>query len=359
MKRGFVLSLVAGFLLVTLYAFTTHNGDEAAMPAGYTFPATVELKGETVPIDTALFRYPWRIRAKGDRAVVEDLHGVDHFYHLFTYPDFRYLSSFGERGDGPEEMLQAENFRWEGDRLWTLDCNKSEMVLWHFNDGRDSLLRGKAMMLDKALLSPLDFVLYGGNRFIIPDYSGDHRFCWTDRQGKLLRRTGGIPSSNKEALKHSRPALAQAWRSFIDYHPDNGVLACVTQLGDVIEVYNLKKNTHVVKVGSQGEPQFKVSSEGYGIPTGIMGFGDVQVTSRAIYTTFEGENFKDIARNYQKGIKAPQGGNRILVYSLEGEPLCKYVLDHYIDGIYVDEERNLLWAVDGNQDEPIVKFPIP
>lgn len=359
MKRGFVLTLVVGLLLVSLYVFTIPKEEEAAMPSGYTFPETIALKGETVPVDTALFRYPWRIRAKGDRAVVEDLHGVDHFYHLFTYPDFRYLSSFGARGDGPEEMLQAENFRWEGDRLWTLDCNKSEMVLWHFNAGRDSLLRSKAIMLDKNLLRPLDFVLYGGNCFIIPDYSGDHRFCWTDRQGRLLRRTGSIPSSDKKALEHSRSALAQAWRSFIDYHPDSGVLASVTQLGDVIEVYNLKKHTHVVKVGGHGEPQFKVSREGYGIPIGIKGFGDVQVTSRAIYTTFEGENFKDIARNYQKGIKAPQGGNRILVYSLEGEPLCKYVLDHYIDGIYVDEERNLLWAVDGNQDEPIVKFPIP
>ena len=57
MKRGFVLSLVAGLLLVALYAFTTRKADEADMPAGYTFPTTVELKGETVPIDTALFRF--------------------------------------------------------------------------------------------------------------------------------------------------------------------------------------------------------------------------------------------------------------------------------------------------------------
>ena len=284
---------------------------------------------------------------------------MNHFFHLFTYPDFRYLSSFSKRGEGPDEMLQAENFRWEGDHLWTLDCNKAEMVRWHFNANRDTLLRGQVIKLHKDLLRPLDFVLYGDNRFIIPDYIGEARFCWADRQGKLLRKTGDFPTSNKKALKESRPALSQAWRSFIDYNPRNGVLAAVTQLGDVLEVYDFRRNTHVVKIGEQGEPQFEVSREGYGVPTGIMGFGDVQITDRAIYTTFEGETFKEISAHLKKGTSAPHGGNRIYVYTLAGEPLRKYVLDCYVEGIYVDEEKNLIWAVDGNQDEPIVKFQLP
>jgi hypothetical protein len=327
-----------------------------ALNAETFFPETKALHGRTIPIDTALFRYPWRIRVNGDRAVVEDLHGPDYFFHLFSYPDFRYLSSFSKRGEGPEEMLQAENFRWEGDDLWTLDCNKSEMVQWRFNICRDSLLRHRVVKLQKELLRPLDFAIYSGTCFLIPDYSGDNRFCWVDRQGKLLRKTGDFPTTNKKALKESRPALAQAWRSFIDYNPRNGVLVAATQLGEVLEVYNLKKNTHVVKVSGQGEPQFMVSREGYGIPTGIKGYGDVQVTDSAIYTTFEGETFKDIANNNKKGIRAPNGGNRIYVYTLEGEPLRKYELDHSVEGIWVDEDKGIILAVDGNQDEPIVEF---
>lgn len=89
-----------------------------------------------------------------------------------------------------------------------------------------------------------------------------------------MRRTGQIPSANAEALQNARPALAQAWRSFIDYNPRNGVLAAVTQLGEVLEVFNLKDSTHVVRIGPHGEPEFKIS-QGYGIPTGIMGFSDV------------------------------------------------------------------------------------
>ena len=352
MKKQLSLILLLGGIVVLCLSFRFFK----ATVAETTFPKTKALHGRTIPIDTALFRYPWRIRVNGNRAVVEDLHGPDYFFHLFSYPEFRYLSSFSKRGEAPEEMLQAENFRGEGDDLWTLDCNKSEMVLWRFNAHRDSLLRHRVVKLQKELLRSLDFAIYSDTRFLIPDYSGESRFCWVDRKGKLLRKTGDIPSSNKKALEGSRPALAQAWRSFIDYNPRNGVLVVATQLGEVLEVYNLKENTRIVKVGGQGEPQFMVSRDGYGIPTGIMGYGDVQVTDRAIYTTFEGESFKDIANNYKKGVNAPNGGNRIYVYTLEGEPLRKYELDHYVDGIWVDEEKGIILAVDGNQDEPIVEF---
>ncbi len=71
----------------------------------------VQLKGEEMPVDTALFRYAYRIRVQGDKAVVFDLHNVDYYYHAFTYPGFKYISSFGKRGEGPEEMISAENIR--------------------------------------------------------------------------------------------------------------------------------------------------------------------------------------------------------------------------------------------------------
>ena len=86
-----------------------------------------------------------------------------------------------------------------------------------------------------------------------------------------------------------------------------------------------------------------------------LGFSDVQVTDSAIYTVFHGTSFKEIAR--QSG-RLPDGGKYIYVFSLEGEPLCKYVLDHYIYGIWVDEDTKTIIATDVNDDQPIVMFSI-
>ena len=116
----------------------------------------------------------------------------------------------------------------------------------------------------------------------------------------------------------------------------------------------MKDSTHIIRIGEHGEPEFKVS-DGHGMPTGIMGFSDVQVTDSAIYTVFHGTSFKEIAR--QSG-RLPDGGKYIYVFSLEGEPLCKYVLDHYIYGIWVDEDTKTIIATDVNDDQPIVMFSI-
>lgn len=167
-----------------------------------------------------------------------------------------------------------------------------------------------------------------------------------------MRKSGAIPTGNDDALQNARPALAQAWRGFTDYNPNNGILAIATQLGEVLEIYDLKDTTRVVRIGPNGEPQFKIA-DGYGIPAGIMGFSDVQVTDSAIYAVFHGRTFKEIAQNNGQ---SPDGGRYIYVFSLKGEPLCKYVLDRYIYGIHVDEKSKTIIATDVNNDQPIVKF---
>ncbi|WP_244440521.1 BF3164 family lipoprotein, partial [Bacteroides rodentium] len=50
------------------------------------------------------------------------------------------------------------------------------------------------------------------------------------------------------------------------------------------------------------------------------------------------------------------GGQYIYVFNLKGEPLCKYVLDHFIYGIFVNEQKGTIFATDVNKDEPIVEY---
>lgn len=79
---------------------------------------------------------------------------------------------------------------------------------------------------------------------------------------------------------------------------------------------------------------------------------------RAIYAVFHGRSFKDIARDARNGINHPDGGQFIYVFSLAGKPLMRYVLDHYICGISVDEQRGVIYATDVNEDEPILEYSI-
>ena len=124
------------------------------------FPHEKELKGEVIKLDTALFRCPFRIRVEGDKAIVMDLHGIDYYAHLFQYPSFQYLSSFGRRGDSPTEMLSIENVRFYSHQVWILDANKRELTRLGFSSSSDSLLRDEAVTLGEDILRPLDFAIY-------------------------------------------------------------------------------------------------------------------------------------------------------------------------------------------------------
>ena len=351
MKKLISLLVLSGVLAV--YAFTKFSPEPESPKI--TFPVKEELQGRVIPIDSVFFRYPYRLEVRGDRVVIEDLHGPDYFYHLFTYPDFRYLHSFGQRGEGPEEMQTVDDFFWNGQTLWALDNIKSELVRCELNDSRDRMIRTERLKLDKATFRALDIVPYQNNSFLIPNYSGDSRFCQVDRNGKLIKKWGEIPTERKDDLKKYPYAFGYGWRSFIDYSPKIGTLVAATQFGEVLEIWNVKKNTHKVLKGKLGEPEFEILPE-YAVPTGFVGHNDIQVTDHAIYVVYRGISMKEDMLAYQKGKPLQAGGKTVRVFSLEGVPLKEYKLDHSVSGIWVMVEEGRMWALDVNSDEPLVEY---
>lgn len=312
------------------------------------------LVGEEVPIDTILFRYAYRIRVQGEKAVVFDLHNADYYFHAFTYPGFQYISSFGKRGEGPEEMISAENIRWEGDNTaWVLDGIKNRLFKFGGIAPGQTPQLVETISLDKAFQCSLDFDLSKTGTFVTPDYSGENRFCWTDKQGVLLHKSEHIPTTNKELLEKSAPAVAQGWHSFISFSPDKKFLVAATQLGDVLDIYNMGNQRHVSYKGEDGEPKFRVSSQGYGIPAGLMGYYDVQTTQKHIYALYDG---RKMGSNMKEGESYKQGGKLLRVFGYDGKLHKEYVLDRHVTGIYVDEASHCLFATNINADDQIVKY---
>jgi hypothetical protein len=90
-----------------------------------------------------------------------------------------------------------------------------------------------------------------------------------------------------------------------------------------------------------------------------MGFSDLQITDKYIYTVFHGRTFREIGKNIQEGKEKEDGGRFIYVFDLEGKPVVKYTLDRAVYGICVNEEANTIIATDVNSDEPLVRLLLP
>ena len=197
-------------------------------PRYSTFPDEKAISARVIELDTALFRYPFRVAVKDSIAIVMDLHNADNYFHAFTYPNWKHIVSFGKRGEGPEEMLSAETFQFDSpDAIYALDANKMQISRWVVSAENRSATRQEVIPLDKSLIRSLDFYATD-SCFLIPDYLGEHRYWQVDYSGKPIKSIGEIPTEiNYE--QDIRPALAQAWRSFTDYNPTE--VFCSTKLG--------------------------------------------------------------------------------------------------------------------------------
>jgi hypothetical protein len=321
--------------------------------SGFQFKDYDELTSNSVNIvDSISFRYPFRVRQKDTTLYVLDLHGRQFYCFQLFYPNIANKKKFASKGNGPEEFLSVENIRLSssGD-IYLLDANKETISIYNTNE--DSIK--KEIKLPDELLRSLDFALINDSLFAIADYTGKCRINMVDINGKIQQKLFQIPTKKYKDVSYSKIVLAQAWRSFIDYNPGNGILAMATQLGQVIEIYDLKKNEIVnILFGKYGEPEF-TNLESYAIPNGIMGYSDIQVGNDAIYTVFWGTPFKDIQRD---PFNTLEGGDMIQVFSLTGIPLQQYHLDKHIVGFSVDEKNKKLTGLDVNNENQIVEYQL-
>jgi len=284
-----------------------------------------------------------------------DYHNYDHFYHAISYPDGKHIASFGAIGEEWGEMLGCESMTFVSmDSIWVLDPNRSQISRWSLSGEKNHSILEERIDLDSSIGYPTNFQL-ADSTFIIPDYQGENRFILVSKDGIPIHYEGSIPTKKNKKVR-SKLALTQAWRSYISYHPEKDILAMATQLGEVLEIYHLKDSTHQVIYGPYKEPEFKTYENEY-IPNGIMGFLDVQVTDKHIYTVFSGQTFKEMNQAFLQGTEMPPaGGKFIYVFDLKGNPVRKYILDHYVSGIDVHEDKRIIFATDVNSNEPILQF---
>jgi len=335
--------------LMVLFAACSEKGKDNVSYSS--FPKTERLSVMKVDsVNDVYMRYPLRIRKSDSCLYVLDLLSTEYACHVFAYPTMKYKYSFAKKGNGPGEFLRVDDIRLNArsNECWALDPNRSRISCFRTNSP-DSLY--KVVDLDTGLVRTLDFTFYNDTQFIVPDYTGTHRFDILSSTGKTLESYGQIPLKEKDA-NISDAAYGQAWRSFVSFNPENGVLAMATQMGEVIELYSLPSGKLISVIsGKSGPPRFNYI-QGNMIPTGIMGYTDVFVGKENVYAIFEGQTFKDIiSKKFTK-----DGGDRIYVFDLKGNPVKEYVLDRYISGFCVDEKTGVIVASDLNSDQPIVEF---
>ncbi len=334
-STGITIGLCA--LSAFLFSCSDHRGVK--------FPETVPVVTSQHGFDSVDLRYPYRVRLFDSTLYVMDLHADEFYCHKFTYPDLKFVRSFARRGKAPDELISIGNINVGAQgKVYVLNDFGRKMYIYDSKSGQFNQLAEFPV----EMLYYSDFALYDDSTFVFPDYYGQCRLFFADRNGAIIRKMGNIPVKEK-AGDIPEAALGSAWRAFIGYNPHNGIAALATQFGEVLEIYNLHNNTTKIVVGTGGEPKCKFRGAG-AIPDGILGYSDVFVGEKNIYALFWGHEYKKI----MSGEITVEGGNYIHVFDLEGNPIRRYELDCYITGFFVDEAAGEVIGTDVNEEHLVV-----
>ena len=134
------------FLYILLIGISTliscSGSPDPLYPRYTTFPDEKMVATQEISIDSAFFRYPYRVAVKDSIAIIMDLHNDSHYFYAFTYPEWKPIAPFGKRGEAPGEMLSAEMFQFSAlDSVWTLDANRMLITRWSVSPTDKTVLR--------------------------------------------------------------------------------------------------------------------------------------------------------------------------------------------------------------------------
>ncbi len=335
-----MMKAIKGYWLFILLPYLFSCGGENKRHGN--FSKTIPIVTRQVGFDSVFVKYPYRVKAAGTSIYVTDLHALDFFCHEFAYPSMKYQKSFAPRGKAPGEVTDVINLCFDSKgMMYLLDAFARKIYAY---DGQQV---GASVELPQEIIRSPDFTLYNDSVFIVLDYSGANRIVFIDRNGEIVRRMGHIPAEGHGGATSA--SLNEAWRPFIHYNPRNGILALVTQFGEVLELYDLKNDRTSVWVGEGGEPTYTLRG-GRAIANGIRGYTDVVVGDKYIYALFWGHEMEKM----KQGEITVQGGNIIHIFDLNGKPVRKYEIDRYITGFCVNEETGEVLGTDVNEEQLVI-----
>lgn len=303
-------------------------------------------------------KYPYKIRVTDSIMFIWDLHGGDKFYHIYSYPNLEFITSFGEPGRGDKEFISTGGFEIDENYIYVFDTPRARLHIFSI----DSLMHHhtrpyKIINFPTECIPVLSFAKME-NGYALVNSNGEERITLVDTCGQIICKKYKLPITDSVEFNNYRMFAATLWDSFIDYNYPNKTLGVVTKLGDVLEIYNLADDSSKIVIGPGGAPGMFIK-EGNASVGKIEGFSDIQVKEKSIYALYSGMPSEEIHTLTEKKLKTPNGGNFIHQYDLQGKLQKVYQLDRYVDGFDLHEDKGILFTVSSDDENPINKYKIP
>lgn len=288
-------------------------------------------------IDSALTTYPV-MKIDGNYCCIADMASKNVFFHLYSYPSFKYIKSFGKIGRGPNELAMLTSFDFRNGVVSALCGADRTIKLFDCeNPSTPTIIRPKE-------IHDYSSICDGGDKtFYLYSLDGKNRIHRIDMFGRVISK--GLKA---EALKKEYPRMTSnyIWQGRI--RKNGNYIVVPTACGDIIDISNRELETSIRIKGELGAPQVKekVTSNSKSYILQYQTYVDA-VLSKQIYALFLCEDLS----KYPNGKKR----NSIRVFDYLGNPQKELMLEKDLEAssFYVDEENRKIYIVVPESEKPI------
>lgn len=311
------------------------------------FPSTNTLK--FIHISNQLLEEPSKMLLQGDKMIIKTFcKAKDKHIVIYSLSENRIVNELVKYGEGPNEMLSC-NIDLTENKLWLYDVSKMRIGFIP----SDSLLFTPDIIQHKlnahyyystAMLN--DSIMLGTN-----DMSKDSKITYVNINTDSTTNIGSYAYLDYNI---ALGALIDASSCYIDVNPITKDILLSYRYTDVIEIYNPKGE---LKYALQGPMCFDIEFQAVNTNGNShmaktretrKAYVNSYVTENAIYLLFSGCNRND--KNWANGTE-------IHVFSWDGKPQKRYLLEEPIYTFAIDENKHIIYSY-SLQTEELIKANI-
>ncbi|WP_421874909.1 BF3164 family lipoprotein [Marinoscillum sp.] len=308
----------------------------------------IELKGKK--LENGDFLIPKSIYSLNDYVLVGEKQ-ADTFLHIVNKKDYSCMRHVGVNGFGPKEI----GMPWriypdvnKSNAFWALSVD-GQKLLSYFDLKNSSPYPTRQHLLQDSLFYMMDFAFSSDTTLLGTFSDGESKFHEFTMNQQKVNQWGNW--SNMVEMNWPPNVISTLYSGVLKTNEAREVFVLSSVKIDHLEVLNRETGElfglrgpensfpSVVVDNSRGYPLLAQTSfeNKYGYATSI-------VTNDFIYALYSGYTRHEVDRLHSKAF------DKVLKFSLKGEPLIYYQMDRQLIDITLDEERGILYGltVDGN-----------
>lgn len=280
---------------------------------------------------------------------------TDTLVRYYSLPDRRYAGYIFLRGQGPTEVLSPSSVQASADSasFWTYDTAKRTFIGCTLEaleqQSTSNIENHKHISLTDSVFRGIEDVFWIGNtHLLISDlYHYEERFFTIDTCTWSIKPVHNPTLHFKDTYTDNVKADIFSTRKCVT--PDHNRLILAGRYLDLIEIYD--RDGQLIRTMKGPEESFEFAfDEGRSRQNDVMiksrktrrAYLAVKATNDKVYALYSGKTKED-KEHYSYGRK-------LYVFSREGKPLERYLLDTPVIDFVVDEANGTIYAASENAE---------